>query len=233
MSEEMVLGSGAMFDVIARRYDLMNRLISFGADQRWRRRTVRALELAPGHRVLDVATGTADLALAVARAVAGVSVVGVDPSAGMRAVAARKIADAGLTSSITIVDGDAQALDFPDASFDRLCMGFGIRNVPNRPRALAEAARVLRPGGRLAILELNEPRRGPLAALARLHVHVLVPWLGALLSGAPAYRYLERSIARFPPPDVFAATMRDAGLEVERVEALTFGVATLFVARRS
>jgi demethylmenaquinone methyltransferase/2-methoxy-6-polyprenyl-1,4-benzoquinol methylase len=224
-------GSGAMFDAIARRYDLLNRVLSFGVDQRWRRKTVDALDAsAPGARVLDAATGTADLALLVARRHPEATVVGIDPSRGMLAVAERKAQRARAGERLELRVADAQALPFPDASFDASCMAFGIRNVPDRGRALRELARVTRPGRRIAILELSEPQRGLLAPLARFHVHRLVPWLGGLISGN-AYRYLERSIARFPPPDEFAETLRASGIRVDAVRPLTFGVACLFVGR--
>lgn len=223
-------GSGAMFDRIAGRYDLLNRIISLGLDQRWRRKTVRALEIAEGERVLDLATGTADLALLIARLHPTVSVVGLDPSRGMLDVAERKLVAASLTERIKLVEGDAQALPFPDRHFDRVCMAFGIRNVPDRGRALAEMARVTRPGGRIAILELAEPRPGVLGSAARFHVHSVVPWLGSLLSGSREYRYLQRSIAAFPSASEFAQRMGASGLEVLACEPLTFGVATLYVA---
>jgi len=226
-------GSGAMFDRIARRYDLLNRLMSFGIDRRWRRKTVAALELEPGYRVLDLATGTADLAIAVARSTAGVTVVGVDPSNGMLAVGERKVARARVDDRVSMRHGDAQRLDFPDDSFDGVCIAFGIRNVPDRPRALREMARVTRPGGRIAILELAEPRGRILGRLARFHVHTIIPRLGALISGAREYRYLQDSIARFPPHEEFAALMGDNGLDVLRVRPLTFGVCCLYVATPS
>ena len=223
-------GSGAMFDAIAHRYDLVNRVVSFGIDKRWRRKTIAALELAAGDRVLDLATGTADLAIAVARSCDGVEVIGIDPSAGMLSVGAHKVGRAGLSDRIALLAGDAQALDLADGSVDAVCMGFGIRNVPDRAQALREIARVTRRGGRVAILELSEPRSGILGPLARFHVHTLVPRIGSWLSRAPQYRYLEKSIAKFPAPAQFAATMEANGLTVLRVAPLTFGVCCLFVA---
>ncbi len=225
-------GSGEMFDRIASRYDLMNRIISLGIDQRWRRRTVDALELQPGGRVLDLATGTGDLAMMVARRHPQVTVVGIDPSSGMLAEGVRKIAAAGLDARVQLRRGDAEQLTAEDASVDGISMAFGIRNVVDRPRALREMARVLKPGGRVAILELSEPRRGLLGTLARVHIHHVVPTLGALLSGAWEYRYLQRSIAAFPSADDFADTMRAAGLRVERAEPMTFGVVHLYVGVR-
>ncbi len=224
-------GSGAMFDMIAPRYDLLNRLMSFGVDQRWRNKTVDALQLQPGFRVLDLATGTADLALKVLQRHPGVKVVGVDPSEGMLKIGREKVAAKGLGEVCELQVGDAQELPFPDKSFDGLCMAFGIRNVPDRARALREMARVVRPDGRIAILELSEPRKGILGPLARFQIRTVVPFMGQLLSGAREYRYLQESIANFPPPEAFADLMRESGLEVLRVEPLTFGVCCLYVAR--
>ncbi len=216
-------GSGAMFDRIARRYDLLNRVLSVGLDRGWRRRAVAALDPRAGERFLDVATGTGDVALAILAHEPGAQVVGLDPSREMLARAAAK------SSALTLVPGDAQALPFPDASFDGVTIAFGIRNVPDRGRALGEMARVLRPGGRAVILELAEPTN----ALARFHVHQVVPRVGALLSGAAEYRYLQRSIAAFPAPEIFAALLAEHGLVPERVTPLTLGVATLFVGRKA
>jgi demethylmenaquinone methyltransferase/2-methoxy-6-polyprenyl-1,4-benzoquinol methylase len=231
-TESKTLGSGQMFDGIAARYDFVNRVISLGIDQSWRRRTVRSLNLPENARVLDLATGTGDLALLIARAAPSARVVGVDPSKNMLELARAKVEKAGLTERVELELGDAEALPFADATFDGVSIAFGIRNVPNRPRALAEMARVTKPGGRVAVLELSEPRGGVLGPLVRFHVHSVVPTLGALLSGAPEYRYLQRSIAAFPPADEFAGMMAAAGLEVEPPHALTFGVCHLYVGTR-
>jgi demethylmenaquinone methyltransferase/2-methoxy-6-polyprenyl-1,4-benzoquinol methylase len=220
-------GSGEMFDAIARRYDLLNRIMSLGLDQGWRKKTVRALDLGPDATVLDLATGTGDLALLIAREHPSALVIAVDPSHGMLDVAAGKIGQAGARIELRL--GDAQALDLPDRSIDAVTMAFGIRNVPDRPRALREMARVLKPGGRVAILELSEPRQGALAALARFHIHEVVPRVGAAISGAREYSYLQRSIAVFPPPSEFGALMEEAGLSVLSIAPLTFGAVCLFV----
>jgi demethylmenaquinone methyltransferase/2-methoxy-6-polyprenyl-1,4-benzoquinol methylase len=240
------LGSGAMFDRIAHRYDFCNRVLSLGLDRGWRRRTVRALQLAPDapSRVLDVATGTGDLAIDIARACPGAAVIGLDPSAGMLEVAVRKVAQRGLAERVTFVTGDAQELPYGDRELDAATIAFGIRNVPDRAVALRELARVVRPGGRIAVLELNEPsgRAAPDAPLftrftsrvfggaARFHCRTVVPRLGALLSGAREYAYLQRSVAAFPPAAEFAAIMERSGLRVVDVQPLTFGACTLFVA---
>ncbi len=226
-------GSGAMFDGIAARYDLLNRLISLGIDQRWRQRLVDSAALRPGGRLLDLATGTGDVGLMALDRVPGISVVGVDPSVKMLDVGRTKVATRSLTNRMELLEGDAQKLSFPDGSFDASVMAFGIRNVPDREAALREMARVVKPGGRVAILELSEPRSGILGPLARFHVHHVVPTVGALLSGAPEYRYLQASIASFPAPEVFADKMRASGLDVLEVAPLTFGVACLYVATPS
>ncbi|MEO6603360.1 MAG: bifunctional demethylmenaquinone methyltransferase/2-methoxy-6-polyprenyl-1,4-benzoquinol methylase UbiE [Polyangiaceae bacterium] len=223
-------GSGAMFDGIAARYDLVNRVISLGIDQSWRRKTVRALELGPAHKVLDLATGTADLAIQVARTEPSVTVVGVDPSAKMLEVGRVKVERRDLAARVELLQGDAQQLPFDDRSFDSVCIAFGIRNVPDRAKGLREMARVTRKGGRIAILELSEPRSGPLGAMARFHIHTVVPYVGALLSGVKEYQYLQRSIAAFPPAADFAALMESSNLKVLGVHPLTFGVCHLYVA---
>jgi demethylmenaquinone methyltransferase / 2-methoxy-6-polyprenyl-1,4-benzoquinol methylase len=238
------LGSGEMFDKIAARYDTLNRVLSLGLDQRWRRRVVRALGLDAKRRhttqgewygekprVLDVATGTGDLAIEIARACPGATVIGLDPSPGMLGVAQRKLAKRELTDRVSLVVGDAQALPQANCEIDAATIAFGIRNVPDRGKALRELARVVRPGGRIAVLELNEPReKGLFAAAARIHTHHVVPRLGAWLSGAREYKYLQASVAAFPPPSEFADLMRASGLAVLEVTPLTFGVCTLYVA---
>jgi demethylmenaquinone methyltransferase/2-methoxy-6-polyprenyl-1,4-benzoquinol methylase len=223
-------GSGEMFDAIAERYDLLNRLISLGLDQGWRRKTVRALGLGPGATALDLATGTGDLAFMIAREHPDATVIATDPSRKMLDVAVEKARAQGLGARVRFSPGDAQAIDLADASVDGVSMAFGIRNVPDRPRALREMARIVRPGGRVAIHGLSEPRRGLMARLARFHIHEVVPRLGGALSGSAEYGYLQRSIAAFPPPEEFAATMEASGLRVLEARPLTLGVVCLFVA---
>lgn len=221
-------GSGEMFDLIARRYDFLNRVLSMGVDQGWRRKTVQALALPAAARVLDLATGTADLAIQIARRHPDATVIGLDPSRNMLDVGRTKLA--GLDGRVRLDEGDAQALPHDDDTFDGVTIAFGIRNVPDRARALREMARVTRPGGRVAILELSEPRGGLIGPLARFHIRVLVPRIGGWLSGSREYRYLQESIAAFPAPADFAALMAESGLRVLEVRPLTFGVCCLYVA---
>lgn len=218
-------GSGAMFDAIAPRYDLLNRVLSFGLDGRWRRQLIAALgPLGAGDQVLDVATGTADVALALTRRHPGLRVIGVDSSRGMLVHGQLKVTAANLADRLQLAEGDAQALRYADDQFAATCIAFGIRNVPDRLAALREFVRVTRPGGRVAVLELGEPQAGP----ARWHVHHVVPRLGAWLSSAREYRYLQQSIAAFPPPGEFAEQMRAAGLRNVTVTPLTFGACHVY-----
>ena len=223
-------GSGEMFDQIASRYDLLNRLMSMGIDQSWRRKTVAAMTLPAGARVLDLATGTGDLAIMIARLHPDAHVVGSDPSSRMLEVGVHKVARSDLASRVQLEVGDAQALPYEDDSFVGCCIAFGIRNVPDRSAALSEMARVTKPTGRVAVLELGEPSVGWLSPIARFHVRKVIPRLGGMLSGSREYRYLQQSIAAFPPADEFARQMQACGLNVLEVTPLTFGACTLFVA---
>ncbi len=222
-------GTGEMFDAIAGRYDLLNRIMSLGQDQYWRKRAVRALELHGASDVLDVATGTGDLAIMIARMYPGLQVAGIDPSANMIGVGHEKVAGAKLDSRVKLEIGDGQALPFEDDSFDGAIVSFGIRNFPDRFKGLQEMARVTRPGRKVVILELSEPRTGPMAVLARTYIHHVVPVIGSTLSGKKEYRYLQESIEAFPPAETFVDLMAEAGLKGAKATPLSFGAVNLFV----
>src|SRR5262249_32801940 len=181
-----------MFDRIAPVYDVMNRVMTAGLDQRWRRATVRAV-VDPGDRVLDAACGTGDLAIIAAKS--GATVTGLDFSEAMLERARRKAPD------IEGIRGDLLAL-----RFDAATVGFGVRNVADLPRSIAELRRVLRPGGRLGILEITRPR-GPLRVFYSLWFDRIVPLLGKVLPGGEAYTYLPASVRRFPGPDELASQL--------------------------
>ncbi|WP_230470454.1 bifunctional demethylmenaquinone methyltransferase/2-methoxy-6-polyprenyl-1,4-benzoquinol methylase UbiE [Lujinxingia vulgaris] len=223
-------GDGRFFDAIAERYDLLNRIISLGQDGYWRNKAVKALQLPEGARFLDLATGTADLAIASAKRHRDLDVVGLDPSAEMLANGRVKVSKANLEGRVELVLGDAQDLPFEDDSFDGVAISFGIRNVPDRRKALQEMNRVARPGGRIVILELSEPRQGLLASPARFYIHHVVPRIGGLISGSKEYRYLQESIAAFPTADAFAQLMREVGLTNVNASPLSFGAVNLFTA---
>jgi demethylmenaquinone methyltransferase / 2-methoxy-6-polyprenyl-1,4-benzoquinol methylase len=217
-----------MFACIAKRYDLNNRLHSFWRDQAWRKAAVRMAGAQPSDDVLDVACGTGDLTEAFRRA--GVrSVTGLDFTQEMLDIAERKSARGMRRPLPLYVRGDAMSLPFADRSFDVVSIAFGIRNVERPEAALAEFHRVLRPGGRLVILEFSEPRNPLLRLLNRLYTCRLMPWTATLISGdrSGAYRYLPRSVATFLTPAMLAQAVDDSGF-VEIVAApLTFGVCTI------
>lgn len=230
MSREQVAdGSGAMFDLIAPRYDILNRVMSFGTDNAWRRRAVDALEPPAGGQVLDLAAGTGDVGLLVAERHPDVHVTCADPSNGMLDVAERKVEAAGLSARFSFATARAEELPFDDDTFDGVTIAFGIRNVTDRPAGLREMARVTRPGGRVCILELTEPKAGFWGFPARIHIRHVVPAIGALLSRGDAYRYLQKSIAAFPPPAEFEGMMADAGLRPVRTLPMLMRVAHVFV----
>lgn len=219
-----------MFDAIAKRYDLMNRLMTLGRDVAWRRLAAREALVEYPSFVLDIATGTGDLAFELARQGA-TRVVGLDFSQRML-LRARDKQIAGNWQRITFVRGDAMQLPFRDATVDACTIAFGLRNLPDYERALREFARVLRPGGMLVILETT-PARGPFAPLVRLYFGRFVPWVGGLVSGNPeAYSYLPRSTGVFPPADELAALLRRTGFEAVHFRTLMFGTVALHRAVR-
>ena len=209
----------SMFDRIAPVYDAMNRAMTLGLDQRWRRATVAAA-VRPGDRVLDACCGTGDLAIAAHRA--GGRVTGVDFSEPMLARARRKAA------LVEWVRGDALTLPFAAEAFDVATVGFGVRNLDDLERGLAELRRVLRPGGRLGILEITRPR-GVLAPFYGLWFDRLVPLLGRLLPGGSAYTYLPASVRRFPGPDELAELLRAAGFTDVDYRLFAGGIVALHV----
>jgi len=215
-------GVRTMFDRIAPVYDLMNRVMTAGLDQRWRRLAVR-LVVRPGDRVLDACCGTGDLALAARDA--GADVVGLDFSEPMLERARRK------GPELEWVRGDVLALPFEDASFDAATVGFGVRNVEDLDRGIAELARVLRPGGRLAILEITKPR-GPLKPFYKLWFDVLIPLAGKLLPGGKAYTYLPASVRRFPGPQELARLAEGHGFAEVSYRLLAGGIVALHTGTR-
>ncbi len=217
-----------MFDRIAPRYDLLNHLLSLGVDRGWRRRVVRALRRDSPRTVLDVATGTGDLAIQTARSIPGARVTGVDLSPEMAAIGERKVARQGLAERVEIAVGDASALNFADRTFDAVTCAFGVRNFEDLEGGLREMCRVLRPGGRMAILEFSTPRSKIFAAVYRFYFHRVLPAVGGVISGdRQAYRYLPSSVDEFPAPDEFLAMMRRAGFGDCRTRALSGGIAHL------
>lgn len=224
-----------MFDAIARRYDTLNHLLSAGLDKRWRRQAIRALRLRSTDRLLDMCTGTGDLAIAAATSPWGApgDVVGVDFSGEMLRLGLVKIRAAGLASRIHLARGDATRVPLPDNSVDAAAVAFGIRNVVDRDRGCREFARVIRVGGRLAVLEFGTPRTPGLKPLYQWYFRAVLPKIGGMISGnSAAYAYLPASVGEFPAPDEFAAALGRAGFSHVEWKSLTFGVVYLYVATK-
>jgi demethylmenaquinone methyltransferase/2-methoxy-6-polyprenyl-1,4-benzoquinol methylase len=222
-----------MFDAIAPRYDLLNHVLSAGLDRRWRNRAVDALGLEAGARLLDLCTGTGDLAMTVVRRSPGSSVVGVDFAAEMLRLGRDKVRQHGLETCIRLVRGDATRIPLADASCDAATVGFGIRNVAEPLRALAELARVLRPGGRLAILEFGEPRIPGVRTLYAWYFRYVLPLIGRTISRHDsAYSYLPASVVTFPSPSEFLQMCESSGFSRAQAVPLTFGIVYLYVAQR-
>ena len=217
-----------MFDAIAPRYDLLNHLLSAGIDRRWRTRAIRTLQLTGRETLVDVCTGTADIALAADGAA---RIIGVDFAGAMLGLGLKKVRRAGAERRITLIRGDALKLPLADASADAVTIGFGIRNVQKPDVGCAEMARVLRRGGRLAILEFGMPRVPGVRALYEGYFNRVLPFIGRRISGhGGAYSYLPASVGSFPPPAEFVTVLRQAGFADVRAVPLTFGVVYLYTA---
>jgi demethylmenaquinone methyltransferase/2-methoxy-6-polyprenyl-1,4-benzoquinol methylase len=217
----------SMFDRIAPRYDLLNRLLSAGSDVRWRRRAVDFLALEPKARVLDVCTGTADLLIEAVGRDPRRSGVGVDFSQAMLTLGARKLRDAGLQGRAALAAGDGELLPVREGTFDGALVAFGIRNVSEPVAAMREVLRALRPGGRFVVLEFGMPG-GPLGVAYRAYFRSVLPRIGGLVSGCrSAYAYLPASVSRFPAPSAFARLMEEAGFVDVLWRPLTGGIACL------
>lgn len=221
-----------MFDNIAPAYDFMNRAMTLGIDRCWRREAVKAVATASPRAVLDVATGTGDFAIQIARSLPSATVSGIDLSEGMLAVARDKVsADDDLSRRVTFASGDCLALPYADDTFDAVTVAFGVRNFESLERGYQEMARVLRPGGILAVLELSTPRNRLIRWFYDLYTLHIIPWAGSLKSGdSEAYRYLPRSIAAVPQGDDMLALMRAAGFTDSTARHFTFGTCTLYSA---
>jgi len=223
-----------MFDAIARRYDFLNHALSAGRDKRWRARAIDDLELPADARVLDVCTGTGDFAIAAADARPQATIVGVDFAAAMLAIGLDKVRARSLARRVALVRGDATTIPVRDGWADAATIGFGIRNVNRPERALREIARVLKPGGRLAILELGEPTIPGVRQIYNWYFLSVLPRLGRLVSHHDsAYSYLPASVANFPRPADFAAIISSQGFRDVRAVPLTAGVVYLYVATRA
>lgn len=227
---EQRLAVERMFSAIAPRYDLLNRLLSAGRDRIWRREAIRATGLPAAGRLLDVCTGTADMALEAARQFPAATIAGVDFSAPMVDLGRRKVAGAHVADRVHLSVAPAEALPFGDQSFDGASVAFGLRNVPDRRQALAEMHRVLRPGGRAVVLEFTTPPGRLFRRIYLWYFHRVLPVIGGFISGhGSAYAYLPASVREFPPPNELAAWMAEAGFRDVSYRLLTGGIVAIHV----
>ena len=222
----------SMFDAIAGKYDFLNHLLSAGIDRRWRRRAIRALSLTGSERVLDLCTGTADLAIAAIDARPGAArVVGIDFAAAMLHVGTTKLNQRQLDRSVTLVRGDATCIPVATGSVDAVTVAFGIRNVDNTTLACAEIFRALRPNGRLAVLEFAIPTTPLIRRAYQWYFNKVLPGIGRLVSRHhAAYAYLPASVSAFASPDEFANILRAQGFADVHASPLTFGIVYLYTA---
>lgn len=222
-----------MFGAIAPRYDFLNRLLSFGIDRRWRTKAVRLLKYRDGSRILDVATGTGDVALEIAlRTPKSVKITGADFCKEMVDLGAVKVAASPFADRIDLKVAPCEDLPFANNTFDSITIAFGIRNVVDRKLGLAEMWRVLRPGGRMIILEFSTPRSQLFRQLYYFYFRQLLPIVGGLFSRYNAYKYLPDSVLEFPSQEEFSRMIGEAGFRNIHLHELTFGIATIYVGEK-
>ncbi len=217
-----------MFDNIAARYDLLNHVLSLSIDKGWRKKVVKMASEGEPKLILDVATGTADLAIALKNA-APDKITGIDISAGMLEVGREKIEKKGLSKLISLEQADSENLPFPDNTFDAITVAFGVRNFENLKKGLSEMQRVLKPGGRLLVLEFSQPRKFPFKQIYNFYFKNILPTVGKLISkDSRAYTYLPESVQAFPYGEAFMKIMSECGYQKGRRIPVTFGIATIY-----
>lgn len=222
-----------MFDAIAGKYDLLNHTLSLGLDKGWRRKGIAFLKPFRPERILDIATGTGDLAISMYRALHPRHVTGADISEGMMEVARRKVAEAGLAEFISFEQQDCTALTYPDASFDAVTAAFGVRNFESIEQGIREMYRVLKPGGHLMILELSSPEFFPMKQLYRVYATTVIPFVGWLFSRErEAYAYLPASVRVVPQGKVMTDLLAREGFHETKVRRFTFGICSLYTATK-
>lgn len=208
-----------MFDNIAHRYDLLNRLLSFRTDVRWRKKAIKLAGIKSGQKVLDLACGTADMMIEMDTRVGGITLIGGDFSYNMLKLGQDKFRKGAFSVS------DAHMLPFKDNSFDRITISFGFRNVTDKPKGLKEMHRVLKPGGRLCILEFSQPEGFIFSRIYRLYFTKILPFIGGIISGNKgAYEYLPESVYKFPKKDVYREMVLGAGFADVKFNPMTFGI---------
>ena len=223
----------AMFDRISSKYDQLNHLLSFNIDKVWRQKTAKTVAKSHPKTILDLATGTADLAIALAKRNPQAHIVGIDISEKMLEIGKEKVKRQSLENQIELRFGDAASLPFEDDSFDAVTVAFGVRNFENLMNGLAEISRVLKPHGQAVILEFSMPERFPVKQLYRLYFKHILPKIGQWVSkDKNAYAYLPASVEKFPKPDEFLRLLSSLGFQNPEKRSFSFGIATLYVAKK-
>lgn len=226
--KEQVAG---MFDNISPRYDLLNRLLSGGTDLRWRKKAIAELKANHPRSLLDIATGTGDMAILAACMLAPCRVTGLDISEGMLETGRKKVAAQSLEDSIQLLKGDAEAINYPDETFDSVMVAFGVRNFQDLARGIREMRRVMKTGGKMVILEFSKPKNPLVAPMYALYMTTVAPIIGKLFSkNIKAYRYLNKSIQKFPEGKEFIAVLNEAGFEKTEHKPLSFGICSIYCA---
>lgn len=230
-------GSGAakkkqvaqMFDSIAFKYDFVNRFLSFGIDIRWRKKAINKLKQLKPQQILDVATGTADVAIMTYKMLKPKQITGIDISQGMLQLGREKVEKLGLKQQISLHLGDSEHIPFAENSFDAITVAFGVRNFENLEKGLAEMYRVLKPGGRLVVLEFSRPKQPVFKALSNFYMKVLTPGIGSIFSkNKHAYKYLTESVQAFPEREQFTGIMQQAGYKNTEFKPLTIGICCIY-----
>lgn len=222
-----------MFDRIAPRYDLLNRILSAGIDVRWRKKAIRHLQESQPEEILDIATGTGDLVFMAQAMLAPENITGVDIAERMLDIARSKAVSRGLSGKVKFETGDAENLHFPGNSFDAVTVAFGVRNFEDLNAGLMEMHRVLRPGGDLVILEFTTPRLFPFKQVYHAYFRYVLPWIGKMTSRDPrAYRYLYESVQAFPDEQGMCTILGEIGYRQVNYKTLTFGICALYTAKK-
>jgi len=235
--EELKLGKKEqvrdMFNKIAPRYDFMNRLLTFRIDVLWRRKAVKLVKPYFPKQILDVGTGTGDFAIEMAKILSPEKVIGIDIAETMLQIGRKKIEHKGLSSLIEMQEADSENLPFADESFDVASSAFGVRNFENLEKGLSEMLRVLKPGGRILILEASDPKNMRMKGLYNLFMKRICPAIGGLFSENKAYDYLNRSVAVFPAGNEFVSVLQKVGFTQGKCIPLTMGVASIYIAQKA
>lgn len=222
-----------MFDQIAFRYDFLNRFLSGGIDLYWRRRAIAELKGLKPQTVLDVATGTADVAIMTYKYLQPSKIIGIDISEGMLNLGRQKVAKLLLNNTIELYQGDSEAINFPDSTFDAITVAFGVRNFENLEKGLAEMLRVLKPGGKLVVLEFSKPRKSWFKGLYGFYMKFIAPQAGRWLSkNKDAYNYLNESVKAFPEGETFLHILAQVGFTETTLKRLSLGICTIYCGRK-